>query len=280
MTTLAINVEPMSPAIGARIRGIDWREEVDEATARAVHDAFVRYHVLCFPDQKITPQDQVRFAGIFGPPDARYRPRSGESLDAARTRGVMLVSNIRKDGVPIGSLPDGEMMFHSDGAHRNPPYRATTLFAIKIPSRGGETLFANLQAAYAALDEETKARIDGLQVRNIYNYDQTDREGTREDDPNNSVGTHALVKAHPDSGVKSLYLSRLMTRYVVGMDRAESDALLDRLFDHIERPEFVHAHAWTPGDLVIWDNRCTNHARNDFPAEPRLLRRYTISEPA
>jgi taurine dioxygenase len=87
------------------------------------------------------------------------------------------------------------------------------------------------------------------------------------------------VRVHPDSGRKSLYLSRLMTRYIVGMDRAESDALLQELFVQIERPEFVYTHRWTPGDLVIWDNRCTNHARNDFPAEPRLLRRYTVSEP-
>jgi taurine dioxygenase len=278
-TALALDIQPMSPALGAVIRGVDWREDVDEATAKAVHDAFVRYHVLCFPGQKITPQDQVRFAGIFGPPDARFRPRSGESLEAARARGVMLVSNIRKDGVPIGSLPDGEMMFHSDGSHRDPPYRATTLFAIKIPSRGGETLFANLEAAYDALDDAMKARLDGLRARHIYNYDQVDRAGTDEDDPDTSRAAHPLVRTHPDSGRKSLYLSRLMTRSIEGMDRADSDALLNTLFDHIEKPEFIHAHSWTPGDLVIWDNRCTNHARNDFPAEPRLLRRYTVSEP-
>ena len=91
---------------------------------------------------------------------------------------------------------------------------------------------------------------------------------------------HPLVRVHPDTGRRSLYLSRLMTRDIVGMDPTESDELLAFLFDHCEAPEFVHAHRWTPGDLVIWDNRCVNHARTDFPAEePRLLRRYTVSEP-
>ena len=279
MTTLAIDVTPLSPALGAAVRGIDLREHYDEATAQAMRDAFIRYSVLCFPDQKISPQDQVRFANIFGPPDTAYRPRSGESSEASRQRGVMLVSNIRKDGVPIGSLPDGEMQFHSDGSHRQRPYRATTLFAIKIPSRGGETLFANLYKAYETLPESMKRRLEGLMVRNIYNYDSVSRDATDENDPKNSVATHPLVRVHPDSGRKSLYLSRLMSRYIVGMDRAESDALLEELFVQAERPEFIYTHRWTPGDLVIWDNRCTNHARNDFPAEPRLLRRYTVSEP-
>jgi taurine dioxygenase len=284
MTTLrteaaALDVAPLSPVLGAAVRGIDLREPYDDLTAQAIRDAFTRYSVLCFPGQKISPQDQVRFANIFGPPDVRFRPRSGESSDASRQRGVMLVSNIRKDGVPIGSLPDGEMQFHSDGSHRERPYRATTLFAIKIPSHGGETLFANLYRAYETLPDAMKRRLDGLMVRNIYNYDSVSRDATDESDPKNSVATHPLVRVHPDSGRKSLYLSRLMTRYIVGMDRAESDALLQELFVQIERPEFVYTHRWTPGDIVIWDNRCTNHARNDFPAEPRLLRRYTVSEP-
>lgn len=276
---LTIDIVPLSPVLGAAVHGVDLRQPIDDDLGRTLREAFTRHAILCVKDQKISPADQVRFAMLFGAPDAAYRPRSGDSAEAARQRGVMLVSNIRKDGVPIGSLPDGEMQFHSDGAHREKPYRATTLFAIKIPSRGGETLFANLYRAYETLPDAQKRRLDGLMVRNIYSYDSVSREAVDENDPKNSVATHPLVRLHPDSGRKSLYLSRLMSRYIVGMDRAESDALLAELFDHAERPEFVYAHRWTPGDLVIWDNRCVNHARNDFPAEPRLLRRYTVSEP-
>tara|TARA_Y100001970_G_scaffold293013_1_gene437188 strand:- start:3755 stop:4342 length:588 start_codon:yes stop_codon:yes gene_type:complete len=192
----------------------------------------------------------------------------------------MLVSNIRKNGEPIGSLPDGEMQFHSDGAHRDTPYAATTLYAIKLPSRGGDTLFANLAMAYDALDEDLKSRIDQLQVRNLYGYDDTFREETTEEtEPDTSAATHGLVKLHPVTNRKSLYLSRLMTRHVIGMKRDESDDLLNILFDHAENPDFVYSHKWKARDLLIWDNRCLNHARTDFPeGEERLLRRLTITD--
>ena len=170
------------------------------------------------------------------------------------------------------------MQLHLDGAHRDIPYAATTLYAIKLPSVGGDTLFANLAMAYDALDDDTKNRIDELQVRNLYGYDDTFREETTEEtEPNTSAATHNLVKTHPVTGRKSLYLSRLMTRHVVGMDRGESDDLLNMLFDHAERTEFVYAHKWLMNDLLIWDNRCLNHARTDFPgSEERLLRRRPL----
>jgi len=275
-----LRIEPLSPVIGARIRGIDWREAQDGATVDSVRAAFAAHMVLCFPDQKIGARDQVRFAELFGRADSSFRTPTKGDLVAGRKRGVMLVSNIRKDGKPIGSLPDGEMQFHSDGSHRAHPYLGTTLFAVKVPSRGGETLFANLAAAFEALPADVRKRIDGLRARHIYDYDAQERLLTDEDDPHLPSAIHPLVRTHPVTGRKSLYLSRLMTRNIVDMDRAESDALLSELFDHAERPEFVHAHRWTPGDLLIWDNRCVNHARNDFPPEEdRLLRRYTVSDP-
>ena len=279
-TLSPLAVEPLSPAVGASVGGVDLHQPLDAPTARAIRDAFVRYSVLCFPGQTITATDQVRFADMFGLADETYRARSGPGGTAARARGVMLISNIRKDGRPVGALPDGEMQFHTDGAHRETPYRATTLYAIEIPSWGGETLFANLSAAYDALSETMKTRLDGLTARHMYDYDATSREAAGDDEDNLSAADHPLVRVHPDSGRRSLYLSRLMTRLVVGMGRAESDALLEELFDHAEKPAFVYAHRWTPGDLLIWDNRCVNHARTDFPAEERrLLRRYTVSEP-
>lgn len=278
--TARLEIEPLSPVVGARIRGVDWRAPPDAEIERAVRAAFTRYSILCFPGQKLTPEQQLRFANVFGQGDGAYRKPPSEDFEGARQRGVMLVTNIRKNGKPVGFLPDGEMQFHSDGAHRTVPYRATTLYAIKIPSRGGETLFANLAAAYEALSPAMRKRLAGLQTKSVYLYDAVSRDETQEDDPALPSALHPLVKIHPESGRKSLYLSRLMTRCIIGMDRAESDALLAELFDHCERPDFVYAHRWTPDDLVIWDNRCLNHARADFPAEEtRLLRRYTVSEP-
>ena len=278
--TTTIEIEPLSPVVGAEVRGIDLKQPIDDATAEILRDAFARYAILCVPGQKLSATAHARFASVFGPADTAYRVQSGYGGAAVKARGVMLVSNIRKDGVPIGSLPDGEMHFHSDGAHRDVPYAATTLYAVEIPSRGGDTLFANLAAAYDALDDGMKTRLQGLQVRNLYGYDDTFREETTDENaPNSSAATHDLVRLHPVTGRRSLYLSRLMTRYVIGMDRNESDALLHALFDHAEKPEFVYAHKWAVNDLVIWDNCSLNHARTDFPAEERrLLRRYTITE--
>lgn len=284
-TNVHVELEPLSPILGARVRGIDLRRECSEAEVIELRKSFARYHVLCFPDQEITNDDQIRFARIFGRADADFigKPQNVDypADDGPAKRGVMFISNIREEGKQVGALPDGELHFHSDGAHRKSPYRATTLYGIKIPSRGGETKFANLELAYQRLPQELKQRIETLKVRNVYDTRATLRSQTNEDDDTLSNAVHPLVRVHPDTGYKSLFCSRLMTRNIVGMDLAESGALLAQLFEHIEKPEFVYAHKWTPGDLLIWDNRCLNHARNDFPAEEtRHLRRVTISEPA
>lgn len=273
-------ISPLSPVVGALVRGVDPGREIDGRAADSLRRAFARHSLLCVRGRRMSASEQVRFVGVFGPVDGGHRVRSGAGGDAVRKRGVMLVSNIRRNGQPIGSLPDGDMQFHSDGAHRDVPYMATSLYAVRVPSRGGDTLFADLAAAYDALDDGVRERIDGMRVRNTYGYDDTSRDETvDEDGPDTSSAVHGLVRTHPDTGRRSLYLSRLMTRCVIGVDRHESDRLLDRLFAHIERPEFIYAHKWRAGDLLVWDNRCLNHARTDFPAdEPRLMRRYTITE--
>lgn len=274
-----ISVTPLSPAVGAKIIGVDWRTSVDESTRKDVLDAFHKYCVLCFPDQDISDDDQRSFANVFGKADEKVRRPSHTSAMAPQS-SLMLITNIRENGQPIGHLPDGEMHFHADGAHRNVPYRATTLFAIKVPSRGGETLFANLQKAYDALPESMQRRLEGLKTEVGYEYDTTTRQAHAEKGYNRPPAIHPLVKTHPVSGRKSLFLGRLMTRKVIGLGPDESEALLAELFDHAEKPEFVYAHRWTPGDLLIWDNRAVNHARADFSKdEIRLLRRCAVDEP-
>ncbi len=274
-----IGIEPLSPVLGGRITGVDLSRQLDKSTQDAMREAFARYSVLCFPGQDISEDDQARFCAMFGKADSANISKDEKGEGKTRARGIMFITNIRENGKAIGSLPDGEMQFHSDGSHRAVPYRATTLYAVKVPSRGGETKFANLYATYDALPQATKDRLDGLQIRYVYRVDAVYREQTDESDESLSSAIHPLVRTHPDTGRKSLYLSRLMSRAVVGMDRAESDKLLEELFEHAEKPEFVYAHKWTPGDILIWDNRCLNHARNDFPAEEvRLMRRMTVSE--
>ncbi|MBK17872.1 MAG: taurine catabolism dioxygenase TauD [Rhodospirillaceae bacterium] len=279
--TLTIDVEPLSPVLGAKIRGIDLSKPVDKATQKMLYQAFVDHSVLCFPDQELAAADQLRFANFFGRGDGGERvKRRDKNKRRTGERGMMFVSNVRENGKLIGVLPDGEMMFHSDGAHRDSPYRATTLYGIKIPSRGGNTLFANLYAAYDALSQAMKDRVENLVTRIVYDYEAVNRADTIAADPVLPRAHHRLVKVHPDSGRKTLYLSRLMTQDIVDLPADEGEEILLELFDHCEKPEFVYAHEWKVDDLLVWDNRCTNHARTDFPSdEQRMLRRYTVSEP-
>jgi taurine dioxygenase len=165
----------------------------------------------------------------------------------------------------------------------------TALYALEVPRVGGDTLFANLYAAYDGLAEATKRRIAGLKAVHYFdygNYGATRREsvtGAAQDGATSAARddaphfAHPVVRTHPVSGRRALFVCRLMTGYIEDMERAESDALLEELFSAVERPELVYAHKWRAGDLVLWDNRCTVHARTDFdPGERRHLRRFTI----
>jgi taurine dioxygenase len=267
-----IAVRPLSAAIGAEIIGVDLREPLDDATFAQILSAWHKHLVILLRNQKLTEEDQVRFAERFGPP-ARIHTKQFMQKHPA----VMLISNIREDGKPIGALPDGEMHFHTDQCHQERPAMASMLYAIEIPSKGGNTLFANAYTAYETLPAELKRRIEGRKAVNAYDYDTgaTIRGG---DVPADAPSyAHPVVRTHPATGRKALYVNRLMTRRIEGLSRQESEELLNQLFDHQEQPQFVYEHVWRPGDILMWDNRCTLHARTDFSAdERRLLRRVTI----
>ena len=264
-------LRPLSPALGAEISGIDLRDPIDAALRAKLLDAWHEHLIILLRDQVLDEDAQVRFAETFGPP---AKITSGRSF-SVKHPSVMLISNIRQDGKPIGALPDGEMQYHTDQCHQAVPAKATLLYAIEIPSHGGNTLFANAYAAYATLPDDIKARIEGRRALNAYDKDSTQR--TARYDNAASSCRHPVVRTHPATGRKALYVNRLMTREIEGLSRAESDALLEKLFDHQEQQQFIYEHVWRPGDLLMWDNRCTLHARTDFPAgERRLLRRVTI----
>src|SRR5581483_6528961 len=142
---------------------------------------------------------------------------------------------------------------------------------------GGDTLFLNMYRAYESLPPDLKARIEGRRALNVYFYGSTSRAGTRADLSHHPSHVQPVVRTHPATGRKALYVNRLMSFSIEEMDAAESDALLASLFDHMEQPQFIYAHKWRVGDLLLWDNRCTLHARTDFSdAERRLLRRCVV----
>jgi taurine dioxygenase len=268
----ALGGRPLSPALGAEILGIDLRDDIDAQVFAQIRNAWHQNLVIVLRGQNMSEEDQVRFAEKFGPPAVIHTKQFVRNHPA-----VMLISNIREDGKPIGALPDGEMHFHTDQCHQERPAMASMLYALEVPRAGGNTLFANGYTAYETLPPEIKRRIDGRKALNAYDYETAaTKRGTRLTQSVPSYA-HPVVRTHPATGRKALYVNRLMTVRIEGLPAQESDDLLAMLFDHQERREFIYEHVWRVGDLVIWDNRCTLHARTDFsPDERRLMRRVTI----
>ncbi len=265
-----------SPALGAEIRGIDLRRPLDAETVAALRAAWLDHLVLVFRGQDLDEDDQARFAGAFGTPSATQRPDKRSEKHNPDPR-ILLITNIREDGKPIGFLPDGELQFHSDSAFLEHPLMATVLYAVAIPSHGGNTLFANAYMAFEALPPALKRRLDGRKGHNVYDYTTQVKTG-KLDRTGLPHAVHPVIRTHPETGGKVLYVNRLMTEEIDGMAPEESTEILAALFATIERPEFVYEHVWRRGDLIIWDNRCVQHARRDFPADQtRLMRRIGIA---
>jgi taurine dioxygenase len=271
-SSAAYQTRPLSPALGAEIVGVDLRQEMDDVFTVRLLEIWHQNLVILVRDQRLSEDDQVRFAERFGPPAVIHTKQF-----AQRHPSVMLISNIREDGRPIGALPDGEMQFHSDQCYQERPAMASMLYAIEVPSKGGNTLFANAYSAYEALPAEIKRKIEGRRALNAYDYDTAaTKRGAKvaEDVP---TYVHPVVRSHPATGRKALYVNRLMTVRIEDMPEEESSELLDFLFDHQEQRQFIYEHVWRVGDILMWDNRCTLHARTDFSAdERRLMRRVTI----
>jgi taurine dioxygenase len=267
-----LRTRPLSPALGLEALDVDLREPLPEVRIAQLREAWYAGQILLVRDQTLSENDQVRFAEYFGPPAKTLNVHN-----TGRHPAIMLISNIRKDGKPIGALPDGEMQFHTDQCYVERPAAASMLYAIEVPRSGGNTLFANAYLAYETLAAEVKQRIAGRKAINAYDYENASTfRGTRlrEGVPHYA---HPVVRTHPATGRKALYVNRLMTIAIEGLPQDESDELLNLLFDHQEQQRFVYEHVWRVGDILMWDNRCTLHARTDFATdERRLMRRIAI----
>jgi taurine dioxygenase len=276
-TKTRLDVVPLTPHIGAEVRGVDLRERPDDATIAAIYQAWLDHLVLVFPQQTLSQEDLIRVTGYFGelgelgrPP--KYFPKGYSKI----LPGIMMISNIRENGEPIGALPDGEMMFHHDMIHAPIPSKATLLYAVEIPSAGGNTLFASGYAAYETLDPVLRQKLEGRLAQHHYNYGSTQRGDSRGTEAFGEC-MHPVFRTNEDNGRKAVYVNRLMTVGVSGMAQGESARLLEKVFDHAEKREFVYEHVWRLGDLLLWDNRCSSHARTDFPSnERRLMLRTTV----
>jgi taurine dioxygenase len=194
----AFAVRPLSAALGAEIIGVDLSKDIDEHVCAQIRDAWHQHLVILLRDQELSEEDQVRFAEMFGPPAVIHTKQFVRSHPA-----VMLISNIREDGKPIGALPDGEMHFHTDQCHQERPAMASMLYALEVPSAGGNTLFANGYKAYETLPDGIKRRIDGRKALNAYDYDTAAmKRGTRIAEGVPSF-VHPVVRTHPATGRKA-----------------------------------------------------------------------------
>ena len=271
---MAITVSPLSEAIGARIEGVDLSREVDPGTFDTIKNALFEHAIIVVPRQTLDEDDQERFCRYFGELEM---VRSGQA--PSDHPAVLMITNVTDSGRPT-ALEDGEMMFHYDQCYYENPALGSTLYAIEVPDEGGNTLFANCRLAYEALDDGWKARLDGLRALHYYDYKRDPTLRPSEINPDAPQWVHPVVRTHPETGRKAIYVNRLMTLWIEGIDRDESDEILDYLFAHIEKPEFVYEHEWTVGELIMWDNRCSAHARTWFsPDKRRMMRRVTVRDP-
>jgi alpha-ketoglutarate-dependent 2,4-dichlorophenoxyacetate dioxygenase len=283
---MSITVEPLHPTIGASVTGLDLREPQPDAAIKAIDDAINRHAVLVFPDQPITDEQQIDFSARFGTLETTvkaYRSDYRHRLDL-RVSDISNLDNnnqlrAKDDRLRLNAL--GNRLWHSDSSFKRVPARFSLLSARTIPSEGGETQFADMRAAWDALPDKMKARLEGL----ICEHTQLFSRGrigftdwAEEERVKMAPVPQVLVRTHAGSGRKSLYLSSHAGR-IRGMEDPEALMLLMDLTEHATQPQFVYTHRWAVGDLVMWDNRCTMHrARAYDETEVRDMHRTTVSD--
>lgn len=273
----------LSPAFGATVTGLDLRKPVGQETADSLIGDLTRHRVLVLPGQELDHAAHVAFSRLFGPldvyPVARYVvPEYPE---------VLKISNIFENGEPIG-LYDGDDQeeWHTDYSWKNVMSRASLLYSAVAPDQGGDTIFADATTAYDDLSEELKERIEDLRAVHSMNYlveqeikiNPHKKPLTQEEKDRSPDVEQPLVRTHPVTGRRSLLLGSMMISGIVGLDEAESTALLDELHAHATAEKYQYRHRWSVGDLVIWDNDATMHTRTacDHELHHRLLYRTTV----
>jgi taurine dioxygenase len=269
-------ITPLSPHTGAEVRGLDLRQPVDRATRARLNAAFVAHPVLVFRGQQLSPAQMLAAARLFGEVFPQHNPR----FALPECPLVHYISN--QDHYPDGRRYIPGEGYHTDHSNAPCPPKATILHAVRLPSQGGDTQYVNMALAYDELPEATKQRIAELQAIHVYQSRHSERKlmelspEARRQIPDSVV--HPLVRTHPESGRKAIYLNPIRTEGIVGMEEAEALELLDALLAHATRPRYEYRHRWQPGDLVMWDNRCLLHKANgDYDmTEVRYLYRLML----
>jgi taurine dioxygenase len=280
--TTSIQVLPTGAALGADVRGLDISGKIHDKVFRDIYKAWNDHLVLRFRDQRLDDNALVIFSRRFGELDMAPTPAPGERMVVSLPE-VAVISNIVVGGKAVGSLGNSELVWHQDMSYNELPPKASLLYGIETPSAGGETFFYNLYKAYATLPQALKSRIQALSCKHDATRNSSGqlRKGfeQRYSNAERPGAIHPLVVRHPETGRSSLYLGRRPNAWIVGLSDADSDALLDELWAHVQQGPHLWAQEWRQGDLVIWDNRCTLHRRNQLdPSLRRLMHRTQVRD--
>lgn len=281
-TTVNMAINPLGGALAADVTGIDLAQDLGGNLAGTIRRAFLDHSVLVFRDQSLTPDQLLDFSRVFGDPVKHLL----EGFRHPENPDIFVVSNVREDGRPKGAIYAGQY-WHSDLSYTAEPARASMLLALEIPSSGGDTMFANMSLAYESLSPPLQTLLQGLRAVHDYShaYDTVFSKlpgrppMTEAERAKVPPVEHPVVRTHPDTGRKALFVNPGFTSRILGLTDGESDALLTFLFEHTTQPEFVYRHQWQPRDLVLWDNRCLMHrAVADYNMdENRHMHRATIA---
>jgi taurine dioxygenase len=276
---MTVEVCPIDGALGAEIRGVDISRPLSSTDAKAIHTAWLDHLVLLFRGQDLTDAQLIAFSRNFGelelPPTKLLNLKKGIEQKSDIPPEINVISNVTENGKPIGQLGAGEAAWHTDSGFVEQPPKASILYAIEIPSEGGNTSFLNMYAAYETLASDLKKQIAGRKAKHDPSYTSVGVRRADFDevtDVSRSPGPlHPIVRTHPDTKRKALYLGRRLNSYIDGIAVAESEALLDKVWVHTAHPRFVWEHRWKTGDVVMWDNRCAMHRREAFDDSVRRI---------
>ena len=277
-----VTIIPTGAALGADVVGVDLAAAIDPEIFRVIEDAWHEHLVLRFRGQRLDDDALAAFSRNFGDLDMAPTGRGGTPFNPARPE-IAVLSNIVVDGRRMGSLGNDELVWHQDMTYNPVPPKASLLHGLEVPPHGGETHFYNLYRAFDSLPEDLARRIHGLdckhdatrssngELRTGYeaSYSNEDRPGA----------VHPLVLRHPATGRQALCVGRRPGAWIVGYADADSDRLLDEIWEHIHSHAFTWSQEWQVGDLVIWDNRCTLHRRDRLdPATRRMMHRTQVKD--
>ena len=273
-----LEIRRLGSQIGAEITGVDVKT-MDEATFAKIYRAWLDYNVIAVRDQKLEIPDYLSYSRRFGV----VNPHPSKSTRHPDYPEITLLgaNKFRADGtLDMAIYRRGAEGWHTDGAYDQEPFKATQLYAIAIPSRGGNTLFASMYAAYEALPQRLKQRLEGRLGAFTYGGRRKKTALLNPEDRDWKPVFHPIIRTHPETGRKALYFDPGKILRIEGMDEAESDATIDELVGYMIQPDAEYHHKWRVGDIVIYDNRCSYHrAAGDYPPEEeRIHWRVSIKE--